>query len=276
VAESEADPFVVGSRVAFSKRVGVLVSTPSDVAEIVRGKAVRVRRFPLQPGKGAAAPGELLRGLDVTVDLENPAFELTVVDGRSRYVALTSPATMRQGWSLRRPRRRAFFHPAAIFPKLSRALVNLSRCREGEVFLDPFAGTGSLAIEASEIGARVLAFDRAMRMARGSLANMKKFDQEWLGVVNCDSFSPPVTGVDAVATDVPYGRASSTEGRDPEGVVRDALAAVRPLLRSGSVFVIMHPKGIPAAADSAWSFEEEHDLYVHKRLTRSITVLRRR
>ncbi|HYC11833.1 MAG TPA: hypothetical protein VEC02_04145 [Nitrososphaerales archaeon] len=276
VADSDADPFVVGSRVAFSKRVGVLVSSPSDVAGTLRGKAVRVRRFSLQPGKSTAAPHELLRGLDVTVDLENPTFEITVVGGRNEYVALTSPATMRQGWSLRRPRRRAFFHPAAIFPKLSRALVNLSRCREGQVFLDPFAGTGSIAIEASEIGAKVLAFDRARKMARGSLANMRKLGQEWLGVVNCDAFSPPVTSVDAIATDVPYGRASSTGGRDPQSVVRDALATAKLLLRSGSMLVIMHPKDLPAEAGSAWSFEEEHDLYVHKRLTRSITVLRRR
>ena len=56
---------------------------------------------------------------------------------------------MRQDWVIRRPRARPFFHPAAIFPKLSRALVNLSRVGAGEVFLDPFCGTGSLLLEAT-------------------------------------------------------------------------------------------------------------------------------
>ncbi|HME18412.1 MAG TPA: hypothetical protein VKF15_01595 [Nitrososphaerales archaeon] len=276
LAESAADPFRVASRIAFSKRVGRLVSSPSEVAETVRGKPIRVRSFSLPTGKSPADPEEVLRGLDVRVDLENPAFELTVVEGRRRYIALTSPAGMKQGWSLRRPRRRPFFHPAAIFPKLSRALVNFSRCKEGEFFLDPFAGTGSLAIEASVIGAQVVAFDRAAKMTHGSLANMRKFGQEWLGVVNCDSFSPPVTRVDAIATDVPYGRASSTGGKGAERVVRDALSSAQALLRSGSMLVIMHPKSLPAEPGSGWSFEEEHELYVHKRLTRAITVLRRR
>jgi putative methyltransferase (TIGR01177 family) len=276
LAQSTADPFVVGARIAFSKRVGPFISTPSEVAETVRGKPVRVRSFSLPTGSSPVDPEEVLRGLDVRVDLENPAFELTVVEGKRRYLALTSPTAMRQGWSLRRPRRRPFFHPAAIFPKLSRALVNLSRCKEGELFLDPFAGTGSLALEASEIGAKVVAFDRAGKMTRGSLANMKKFGQEWLGVVMCDSFSPPVTRVDAIATDVPYGRASSTGGKGADRVVRDALSAAQALLRSGSMLVIMHPKNLPAEPGSEWSFEEEHELYVHKRLTRAITVLRRK
>jgi tRNA (guanine10-N2)-dimethyltransferase len=276
LAESAADPFVVGARIAFSKRVGPLISEPSEVAETVRGKPVRVRSFSLPSGGSPADPGVVLKGLEVSVDLKNPAFELTVVEGKRRYFALTSPGEMRQGWSLRRPRRRPFFHPAAIFPKLSRALVNFSRCKEGELFLDPFAGTGSLAIEASVVGARVVALDRAEKMTRGSLVNMKKFGQEWLGVVRCDSFSPPVTRVDAIATDVPYGRASSTGGKDAGGVVRDAILAAQSLLKRGSMLVIMHPKSLPADPGTEWSFVEEHELYVHKRLTRAITVLRRR
>ena len=276
LAESVADPFVIASRVAFSKRVGPLVSDPSEVAEAVRGKTIRVRSFSLQEGRPEVPPEQLLRGLDVKVELRTPQFELTVVEGKERYLALTSPSSMKQGWSLRRPRRRPYFHPAAIFPKLSRALVNLSRCRQGDVFLDPFAGTGSLAIEASEVGAKVVAFDRAWKMSRGSLSNMRAFGQEWLGVVNCDSFSPPITGVDAIATDVPYGRASTTAGKEASLVVLDALSVASSLLKRGSVLVIMHPKSLPADPGSDWAIEEEHDLYVHKRLTRTITILRRR
>jgi tRNA (guanine10-N2)-dimethyltransferase len=276
VADSNADPFTVASRVAFSRRVGPLLSSASDAAEIVRGRPVRVRSFSLPSGGGPARPEEVLGSLDVTVDLRHPAFEFTAVEGRRRYLALTSPGSMRQGWSLRRPRRRPFFHPSAMFPKLSRALVNLSRCREGQLFLDPFAGTGSLAIEASEVGARVVALDRAGSMARGSLANMKAFGQEWLGVVTCDSLSPPVTGVDAIATDVPYGRASSTLGRGAESILSGTLSAAQGLLKAGSVLVVMHPKSVPAEPGGGWSVEEEHYLYVHKLLTRAVTVLRRR
>lgn len=276
LVESSVDPAVVASRVAFSRRVGVLIPDSSSMAEVVRGKKVRVRSFLLLGGGVRVDPEEVLGDLDVTVDLENPDYEFTVISGKGKYLVLTSPATMRQGWSLRSPRRRPFFHPSAIFPKLSRALVNLSRCKEGELFLDPFCGTGSLPLEASEIGAYAVGFDLDEAMTRGAVSNMKKFGRKWLGVVRCDSFHPPIRGVDAIATDVPYGRASSTRGRGTENVVRDTLETMPMLLKSGSRMVIMHSDTMPVELTSEWAFEEEHRLYVHKFLTRVITILRRR
>jgi tRNA (guanine10-N2)-dimethyltransferase len=276
IVESAADPAIVASRVAFSRRVGVLVPDSSSAAEVVRGKKVRVRSFLLPGGRGPADPEDVLGNLDVTVDLENPAYEFTFVSGRCEYLALTCPAAMRQRWSLRSPRRRPFFHPAAIFPKLSRALVNLSRCKEGRLFLDPFCGTGSLLLEASEVGACAVGFDLDEAMTRGAVSNMRKFGQQWLGVVRCDSFQPPVRGVDAIATDVPYGRASSTRGRGAKSVVTETLETMPRLLKSGSRMVIMHSDKMPVEPTSEWVFEEEHRLYVHKFLTRAITILRRR
>ncbi len=275
LADSAADPFVVGSRAAFSRRVGVLLSDPREANEYVRGKRVRVRSFDLRQQR-PLEPGRVLSGVQVEVDLSRPDYELTVVRGEEDYIALTAPLKMRQGWSLRRPRRRAFFHPSAMFPKLSRALVNLSRVREGGVLLDPFAGTGSIPIEASIIGARAVAVDQASRMTLGSLANMRGFRQEWLGVVRADCFMLPLTRADAVVTDVPYGRASTTYGVDRERVLDQALSESARVLRLGSRAVIMHAKDGGAMSSRAFATEEEHDLYVHKLLTRTISILRRR
>ncbi len=274
--ESEADPFLVSSRVAFSRRVGLLLNGPRDAAEIVRGKRVRFRNFDLAQGREPVDPEATMGDLDAIVDLEYPDYELILVRGRKDYLALTRPRSMRQGWSKRRPRSRAYFHPAAIFPKLSRALVNLSRCKEGQVFLDPFSGTGSLPIEAAEIGARVVASDQVARMARGSLANMKHFGQHWMGVIRADAFHHPLRRVDAVATDVPYGRASSTQGSGPRGVIDRALSAIPPMLGEDSRMVLMHSSQMAVMGTSEMAVEEELHLYVHKLLTRTITVLRRR
>ncbi len=276
VAESQADPMTVSRRIAFSRRVGLLLSDGRAAAELVRGKSVRVRSFPLPGGRAPPEPDEVIRGLEVRIDLKNPEFEFTVVCGREPYLALTAPRLMKQGWSGRRPRRRAFFHPAAIFPKLSRALVNLSRCGEGSIFLDPFVGTGSLAIEAYEIGARVIGLDLSEEMAKGALANMRGFGQEWLGVVRCDSLVAPLRTVDAVATDVPYGRASSTRGRSAADVIQATMLAAHDLLKPGSWMVMMHARELPHEQGSGWDLDGEHHLYVHKRLTRTISVLRRR
>jgi putative methyltransferase (TIGR01177 family) len=275
LVRSEADPFLIASRIAFARRVGVMLSDPSDASESVKGRKVRMRVFSLR-GRKPSRPARLMRTIDAKVDLVSPDFEFTVIEGKRRYIALTSPLVMRQEWSLRRPRSRAFFHPSAIFPKLSRALINLSRCKKGDVFLDPFAGTGSLLLEADQVGAKALAIDLSAEMARGCLANMKAFGQEWLGVVRGDSFLPPLAHVDAIATDVPYGRTSSTRGKDAESIVRAAVETMPALLRRGSTMVMMHPKHLPVEPSRDWTLEEEHHLYVHKHLTRTVTVLRRR
>jgi len=276
IAESKTDPSRVARRIAFARRVGVLVDDPASLAQALRGKKIRVRTFSLKGAKPSEGVYDLLEGLDVSVDLGNPDFEFTVVEGAQRYVVLSNPSMMNQSWSLRRPRRRAFFHPSAIFPKLSRALVNLTRCKEGQRFLDPFCGTGSIPIEAAAVGLEVVAADRSSEMVRGALANMKLFKQSWLGVLKSDAFQPPLSSVDGIATDVPYGRAASTRGRGASDVIRLATESLPSVLIEGSIMVLMHPEQLPVESTRELSVLEEHRLYIHKRLTRVITILRRR
>jgi putative methyltransferase (TIGR01177 family) len=275
LVDSQVDPFLVGTRVAFARRVGRLLDAPLDAQADVAGKKVRLRSFDLQDSP-PFDPESVLHNVDSRVDMLHPDYEFTVVRGKRDYLALTRPGDMNQTWSRRRPRARPFFHPSAIFPKLSRALVNLSRCRQGEVFLDPFAGTGSLTLEAYLIGAKVVAVDLAPWTARGAIRNMKHFGQEWMGAVRADSFQPPLTRVDAVATDIPYGRTSSTKGKGGEDVLRLALSVLPSLLRSGSWAVLMHPRQLEIQSSKELALEGEHDLYVHKFLTRTISILRRR
>ena len=275
LVKSKADPFRIGRRVAYARRVGILLDDPSEASLMLRGRRIRFRCFDLVSGKDHPDPGKYLEGMDATIDLKNPEYELTLVRGSEDYLALTAPGSMLHGWSRRRPRVRPFFHPSAIFPKQSRALFNLSRCKEGEVFLDPFAGTGSIPIEASLVGARVVAVDQGELMVRGSLSNMRHFGQEWLGVVRADSTMPPFTTVDAVATDIPYGRASSARGRDPAELLDFILHSLTRITLPGSTIVMMHPEQLRVQANARLSTVEEHHLYVHKLLTRTITILRR-
>jgi tRNA (guanine10-N2)-dimethyltransferase len=275
LVESTADPFIISRRIAFARRVGMLVEAPSQVSSFLKEKSMRLRNFDLGE-KTVFNPNHFLEGFEAKVNLRNPDYELTLVRGEEDYLALTAPGVMRQSWSLRRPRVRPYFHPVATFPKLARALVNLSRCTEGQIFLDPFCGTGSFPLEAAFVGARVVAFDKAQRMVRGSLANMKHFGQQWLGVVRAESLLPPLTMVDAVATDVPYGRASSTMGTGRARILKGALESLPLILRKGSRMVVMHASTDEVGSSRELAVEEEHDLHVHKKLTRRITVLRRR
>ena len=276
VARSTADPFKVGRWIAFARRVGVCVDSPADALPWLEGRRVRFRSFDLRKGGTQPEPGAYLKGAQAIIDLAHPDYELTRVRGEGEYLCVTAPGSMSQAWSARRPRRRPFFHPSAIFPKLSRALVNLSRCGEGETFVEPFVGTGSIAMEAFMVGARVVGLDISSGMARGAWSNMTHFGQRWLGVIRADAAALPVRFADAVASDIPYGRASSTGGLMPSAIADAALRSLGSLLRPGSLAVIMHPQTLYIGGSREFRVEGEHHLHVHKLLTRTITVLEKR
>jgi len=287
IAETSVDPAGIEARVAFSRRVGLLVpdgDLDDEHISLLRRGTYRVRVF--GEGDGGEAEEAIISAVaekvEGKVSLDTPDREVSAYvgeDGAKTYFAITMPRSMRQGWATRRPRSRAFFHPSAIFPKLSRALVNLSGVQPGEAFLDPFCGTGSLLIEASIIGAEPLGIDLARKMVRGARRNSIKYGQPWLGLVRADSRSLPIREVSAVATDIPYGRASSAGGLKSSEILRSLVEGAPGALPKGRKLVVMHPKSLEAVpiAEEAGGLrvEQELEIYIHRTLTRTITVMRR-
>ncbi|HEV2390196.1 MAG TPA: hypothetical protein VGS04_05675 [Nitrososphaerales archaeon] len=279
IAETSADPAVVEARVAFSRRVGLLVPEgrlEDEHVSLLRSGTYRVRVFGEGDGtKEESIIDEIAEKVDGKVSLDAPDREVSAyVSGRGKtYLAITMPRSMRQGWATRRPRSRAFFHPSAIFPKLSRALVNLSGVQPGEPFLDPFCGTGSLLIEASIVGAEPVGIDLARKMVRGARRNSIKYGQPWLGLVRADSRRLPIGQVGAVSTDIPYGRASSAGGVKSSEILRSLVEGAAAVLPRGRKLVVMHPKSLDVEA-GALRVEQELEIYIHRTLTRTITVMR--
>ena len=280
IASTDADPDTIASRVAFSKRVGSVVPDgcfDRDHLRSLRAGTYRVSVFELgekRPDSDGMV-SDLAEEIGGKVALDDPDVEVALVRGARDYLALCRPSLMSQDWVLRRPRARPFFHPAAIFPKLSRALVNFSRVEPGEVFLDPFCGTGSLLLEAHELGATALGADRDLRMVKGAMRNMANFSQDWLGVVRADVRKTPFTAVDGIATDIPYGRASSTAGSSAGEILERLRETSGGLLEEGRRLVVMHPDTVEVKSRDDFEVEEEHHLYIHRKLTRTISVLRR-
>jgi putative methyltransferase (TIGR01177 family) len=280
IAETSADPAAIEARVAFSRRVGLLVPDGrlgEEHVSLLKGGTYRVRVF----GEGgeeeeAAIIDAIAERVEGRVSLDSPDREVSayVGEGGRTYLSITMPGSMRQGWATRRPRSRAFFHPSAIFPKLSRALVNLSGVQPGEAFLDPFCGTGSLLIEASIVGAEPVGIDLARKMVRGARRNSIKYGQPWLGLVRADSRRLPVREVGAVATDIPYGRASSAGGVRSSEILRSLVEGAPAVLAKGRKLVVMHPKSLEVEP-GGMRIEQELEIYIHRTLTRTITVMRR-
>jgi tRNA (guanine10-N2)-dimethyltransferase len=178
-------------------------------------------------------------------------------------------------FSERRPRKKPFFHPSAMPSKLARCMVNLARAKAGELVLDPFCGTGSVMIEASFVGCRVLGFDVQRRMAEGTRRNLKHFDVESEGVVVADSRQLPLTCVGRVVTDPPYGKSATTMKSTTKQIVQGLLGSVFPLLGVGQRICIASPKTLGiAGVGEALGFRHlgSHFMYVHRTLTREIVV----
>ncbi len=279
LAETTLNPDSIARRIAFARRVGTLVPDgrlDQETRREVDSASFRLKHFRLGDAEvDHPAETDVLDQLEGHVDLDHPTYEISVVEGKKTYVLLSKPEMMSQDWVERRPRTRAFFHPSAIFPKLSRALVNLSGVKEGETLLDPFAGTGSILLEASLIGALPVGVDVSSKMVRGAIANERKYNQSWLGMIRADSLSLPLRTTDGIATDLPYGRASSTFGDRTERIADNFLKIAATLLHRGGFAVVMHPMNARVEQKQDFGIEAECELPVHRNLTRVITVLRR-
>jgi tRNA (guanine10-N2)-dimethyltransferase len=157
-------------------------------------------------------------------------------------------------------------------------MVNLARAKTGELVLDPFCGTGSVLIEASLIGCRVLGFDVQRRMAVGSRKNLNHFQIEAEGLVIADSRNMPLRKLDCLVTDPPYGRSASTMKSTTKQIVEGVLSSAHPLLREEQRICIAAPKtlSIPKIAlELGYKHLESHFAYVHRTLTREIAVFQK-
>ncbi|XP_067213095.1 tRNA (guanine(10)-N2)-methyltransferase homolog isoform X2 [Linepithema humile] len=128
---------------------------------------------------------------------------------------------------------RKFIGNTSMDPQLSLIMANQAQIRNGDVVLDPFVGTGSLLVAASQFGGYTFGTDIDFLMLHGRTrptrisqktrekdesiaANMRQYgmSSHYLDVVVAD-FSYPLWRVDlrldAIMTDPPYGIREATE-----------------------------------------------------------------
>lgn len=178
-------------------------------------------------------------------------------------------------FSERRPRKKPFFHPSAMPSKLARCMVNLAHAKAGKLLLDPFCGTGSILVEAALIGCRALGLDVQRCMAQGCRKNLSHFNLSLEGVVIADARKLPLTRIDCIATDPPYGRSATTLKSTTKQIVEGVLSSARSLLQRGQRICIASPKTLNIAQvglNLGYRHVESHFAYVHRTLTREIAV----
>lgn len=178
----------------------------------------------------------------------------------------------------RSPQKHPFFHPSAMPAKLARCMVNLAQPKNGGLVVDPFCGTGSMLVEAGLIGCRVIGLDLQRWMVRGSLRNLSNYGVEPDGMIVADARNLPLSAVDCVVTDPPYGRCATTFGLSVQQIIRDALSSVKDKLRKEGRICMSAPKKVrigEIAEELGFKQLESHFMYIHRSLTREIGVFKR-
>lgn len=235
--------------------------------------------------------GQILRQTEGTkVNLKNPDKTfIGIITDNKLILGLKLTEITSKTFSERRPRKKPFFHPSAMPSKMARCMVNLAHAKAESILLDPFCGTGTSLIEATFIGCRAVGVDAQRRMVLGTKKNLAHFHISAEGLLLADSRKIPLTKVDAVVTDPPYGRSSSTLKSTTIQLVKDVLAASYGLLGAGQRICIALPIRVSESRVNRMSEDvaelvkqlgyntvESHLVFIHRSLTREIMIYEKR
>lgn len=216
---------------------------------------------------------------DLRVELGNPVHPFVgLLTGKEIVFGLKSIEVRIGDFISRRPRSKPFFHPASMSPVLARTMVNLSRCGEGKLLLDPFCGTGGILVEAGLTGRRVLGSDVKIEMVSGTLQNLSHCGVSPDGLTVSEISHLPFVKVDSIATDAPYGKLSTTLGVQPESVIKRFLNSAAKIIPKGG-YVCLGSRIKMDCEDmmreAGFKIVEKLQVREHRSLTRAISVLRR-
>ena len=178
--------------------------------------------------------------------------------------------------SNRLPHKRPCFHPSSMHPSLAGSLVNLSRAKLNDVFLDPFCGVGSILLEAGRLGCKTLGGDVSPWMGKAAQKNLLYYGVK-PSIVVSDARNLPFRKCKSAATDPPYGKNTTTRGIKLERLVQDFFASIYDLIDDGGYlcFVSQTPSNIIEGIEAGFKHVESHFLEVHDSLEREIAVFRR-
>jgi|TARA_B110000914_G_C15512512_1_gene471554 putative methyltransferase (TIGR01177 family) len=281
----------------------------------IRSRKIGERISLLSRKKIEKEVGASLMSQQNIVNLENPEYEVVVVlagleDISSREIefdkltpvivwGLRTPIDNNRQFESRSPIDRPFFKPVSLEPRLARLMISLSHKPDysPSIIIDPFCGTGGIAIEASLQGIQVLASDLDTEMTEGTIRNLEwskgdgKFIVKHCGVEDISSIWGKNIQTSFVF-DPPYGRNAwkSNDGLDlflealksanyinPNGTICTMLPTVPEFINdhSSEKYLVMGKKWHDLElliVNTGWSVVFKYPIKVHRSLARLILV----
>ena len=213
------------------------------------------------------------------VILRKPEIEVRVLITNSTvYVGLKVSELDRQQFENRKVQYRPYFSPISLHPKLARTLVNLSAIKKNEVLLDPFCGTGGILIEAGIIGISVVGSDIEEKMVKGCKENLDYYKIKNYKLFSSDigSINTHVSKIDAVVTDLPYGKSTTTKGEDIKKLYERTFKSISCVLKEdGRAVIGLSDKKMLSIGEQYFPLLGKHDFRVHGSLTRYFGVYKK-
>lgn len=211
------------------------------------------------------------------VSLTNPDIEIRVIiTDKKLYVGHFIESLNRSQFQQRKAHHRPFFSPISLHPALARLLVNLSKIPSHGILLDPFCGTGGILIEAGLMGVNIIGCDIEKKMIEGTKKNLNYYDLSSLHLFTADigSLADNIDElVDAVVTDFPYGKATSTQGEHISCLYQRAFEQIAAVLKKDGYAVIGLPqKTYATLAEPYLSIKNYYPIRVHQSLTRHFFI----
>lgn len=213
---------------------------------------------------------------DRKVILDKPDIEIRVIITDSNiYVGKKLFEINRTQFEERKVQNRPFFSPISLHPKIARSIVNLSTIKKGQVLIDPFCGTGGIILEAGLIGVNVIGSDIEKKMIDGCRITLNHYKIENYKLFNSDigDIHKHIKPVDAVVTDLPYGKSTTTKGEEKNQLYQRAFENISNILKNNCKAVIgISNIELLTIGEKYMTLIEVHDIRVHRSLTRYFVV----
>jgi tRNA (guanine10-N2)-dimethyltransferase len=213
------------------------------------------------------------------VNLTTPDIELrALITENSAYIGRKKAELSPTHFQQRRGHLRPFLSPITLHPKIARALVNLSAVKKNQVLLDPFCGTGGILIEAGLLGVHIIGSDIEKKMIEGCQKNLEFYhlNNYQLYCADIGDIQKQVRSVDAVVTDFPYAKSTTTKGEQVQQLYTRGFEHISKLLKKNrrAVVGLSNNEMIPIG-ENFLSLLEVFPLRAHRSLTRYFVVYKK-
>jgi tRNA (guanine10-N2)-dimethyltransferase len=214
------------------------------------------------------------------VNLTKPDIEVrAIITENTAYLGIKKADLDTSHFQQRRGHLRPFLSPITLHPKIARAMVNLSQVKKNQILLDPFCGTGGILLEAGLLGAQIIGGDIEQKMIDGSQKNLEFYHLKKYRLYRADigEISQYAPLVDAIATDFPYARSTTTKGEQLTQLYDRAFRTIAQVLKKKRYAVVgLSNETIQTIGEQYLSIVATYPVKSHRSLTRYFVVYQRK